>query len=101
MKKGIITVCFIMFVLFAFYNPILSVEQKFTKVYLTSNKSICQAGEEFEISFHIKDEKTVAYLANIHFDETKVECISGAENIKVDTNYVKILWHDVKRRKRS
>lgn len=63
-------------------------------VNLTSNKNQIQKGEEVEISINITGQKVASYLATLYFDETKLEFISGPENINVDNNNIKILWYD-------
>ncbi len=63
-------------------------------VNLTSNREIIEKGEEIEISINITEQKTASYLANLYFDDTKLEFVSGPENINVDNNNIKILWYD-------
>lgn len=95
------TLVFIIVLLFSFCNPLLSNGITTATVYLTSNKNVIEKGEEIEISFHIKEQKTAAYLANIYFDETKFEFVSSPENINVSNNQIKVLWYDKRRRKYS
>lgn len=92
---------FIIFFTFAFYNPLSSVKAVEEVIYLKANKDVIEKGEEIEVSFNIKEQKTIAYIANIYFDETKVELVHAPENAKVDTNQVKILWYDIQGRKWS
>lgn len=61
---------------------------------LKSNKEVIEKGEEVEISINITGQKTASYLANLYFDDTKLEFVSGPENISVDKNNIKILWYD-------
>lgn len=82
------------FLIINIYNPIISSAMTTATVYLESNKSIIEKGEEIEISFNIKDQATAAYNANIYFDETKFEFISGPENINVNGNRIIIVWYD-------
>ena len=63
-------------------------------VNLTSNKNTIEKGEEVEIRINITGQKTAAYLANLYFDDTKLEFISGPENINIDKSNIKILWYD-------
>lgn len=63
-------------------------------VSLKANKETIEKGEEVEISINIIGQKTASYLANLYFDDTKLEFISGPENINVDKNNIKILWYD-------
>ena len=67
-------------------------------VKLISNIDIIEIGEQVEISLNIIGHKTAAYLANIYFDNTKLEYVSGPKNIVVDKNLIKIVWYDTQRR---
>lgn len=90
----LIFVNFMLLLLINIYEPIISNAITTATVYLESNKSIIEKGEEIEISFNIKDQATAAYNANIYFDETKFEFISGPENINVNGNRIIIVWYD-------
>ena len=90
----LIFVNFMLLLLINIYEPIISNAITAATVYLESNKSIIEKGEEIEISFNIKDQATAAYNANIYFDETKFEFISGPENINVNGNRIIIVWYD-------
>ncbi len=93
-KLYIVLTSLILILLINICIPLWSNSQTTATVYLTSNKDTIEKGEEVEISFHIKNQKTAAYFITIYFDETKLEWVSGPENIKVEENQVKILWHD-------
>lgn len=67
-------------------------------VKLTANRDIIEVGEQVEISFNIIGQKTASYYAHVYFDDTKLEFVSGPENIVVDKNYIKIVWYDTQRR---
>jgi len=67
-------------------------------VKLTANRDMIENGEQVEISFNIIGQKTAAYLANIYFDNTKMEFVSGPEDIVIDNNNIKISWYDKQRR---
>ena len=84
---------FLIFLIIGFYSPLVSLGTNST-IYLEADKYIIKKGEQVEVSFNIKGEKIVSYLANIYFDEAKFELISNPQNIKVDGNVVKILWYD-------
>jgi hypothetical protein len=84
---------FLIFLIIGFYSPLVSLGTNST-IYLEADKDIIKKGEQVEVSFNIKGEKIVSYLANIYFDEAKFELISNPQNIKVDGNVVKILWYD-------
>ena len=84
---------FLIFLIIGFYSPLVSLGTNST-IYLEADKDIIKKGEQVEVSFNIKGEKIVSYLANIYFDEAKFELKSNPQNIKVDGNVVKILWYD-------
>lgn len=84
----------IIVLLIALFNPLLSQATTSATVYLEANRVNIEKGERIEVSFHIKDQKTAAYLANIYFDETKFKWISGPDNISVQGNRINILWYD-------
>ncbi|MBQ2937852.1 MAG: cadherin-like beta sandwich domain-containing protein [Clostridia bacterium] len=63
-------------------------------VYLSSNKSALEKGEEVEIFVNIKNSKTAAFNFNMYFDDTKLEFVSGPENINVVGNRVVYVWYD-------
>ncbi len=86
---------FMLLLLINIYEPIISSAIATATVYLESNKSTIEKGEEIEISFNIKDQATAAYNANIYFDETKFEFISESENINVNGNRIIIVWYDL------
>lgn len=92
--KKIIYAFFIVFFVMNFCKQIISYATTSGIVYLQSNKEIIEVGEEVEISFNIKQERTASYLASIYFDETKLEFVSAPENVTVDFNEIKILWFD-------
>lgn len=96
--KKIIYFWFISIVIFFLINvirPIISDATTNATVYIQSDTQVIEQGEEIEIQFGIKEQKTAAYIANIYFDETKFEWVSGPENINIDGNVVKVLWYDV------
>ena len=70
-------------------------------VKLTANRDMIENGEQVEIGLNIIGHKTASYLAHIYFDDTKLELVSGPENIVVDKNHIKILWYDTQRRSYS
>lgn len=63
-------------------------------VYLSSNKSVLEKGEEVEIFINMKNSKTAAFNFNMYFDETKLEFVSGPDNINVDGNRIIYVWYD-------
>lgn len=64
------------------------------KVYLEANKNTIENEETIEITVNIENSKTAAYNANIYFDETKLEYISGPENTNMIGNQIITLWYD-------
>lgn len=93
MKKIVnILMLLILFITISFSYSSIAVTT--ATVNLKSNKTIVEKGEEVQISINITGQKTASYLANLYFDDTKLEFVSGPENVKVDENNVKILWYD-------
>ena len=90
----LIFVKFMLILLINICEPVISSAITTATVYLESNKSIIEKGEEIEINFNIKDQATAAYNANIYFDEIKFEFISGPENINVNGNRIIVVWYD-------
>lgn len=64
-------------------------------IYLETNKSIIEKEEEIELTLNIANEKVAAYSANIYFDLSKFEFVSGPENINVEENKVNLVWYDL------
>ena len=58
------------------------------KVYLEANKNTIEKEETIEITINMENSKTAAYNANIYFDETKLEYISGPENTNIIGNQI-------------
>lgn len=79
-------------------NPTCSEATTTASVKLTANRDKLESGEQVEISFNIIGQKTAAYLAHLYFDDTKLDFVSGPENIIVDKNLIKIIWYDTQRR---
>lgn len=67
-------------------------------VKLTAIKDIIESGEQVEISFNIIGQKTATYFAHIYFDDTKLDFVSGPENLVIEKNHIKIIWYDTQRR---
>lgn len=82
-------------------NSICSEATTTASVKLISNRDIIENREQVEISFNIIGQKTAAYLAHVYFDDTKLDFVSGPENIVVDKNLIKIVWYDTQRRQFS
>lgn len=94
MKKIINIIVLLLLVFISINASYTSIAVSTATVNLTSNKNTIEKGEEVEISINITGQKTASYLANLYFDNTKLEFISGSENINVDNNNIKILWYD-------
>lgn len=63
-------------------------------VYLSSNKEVVEKGEEIEISLWMENAKTAALTAYLSYDESKLEYISGPENINIKQNQIIFVWYD-------
>lgn len=96
MKKRIylIIVILIIVLLLNICIPIFSKATTTATVYLESNKNIVEKDEEIEVTLNVRGQKVAAYSANIYFDETKFDYISGPENINIEGNRIIIVWYD-------
>ena len=94
MKKIINIIVILLLVSISINISYTSIAATTATVNLTSNKNTIKKNEEVEISINITGQKVASYLANIYFDDTKLEFVSGPENINVDKNNIKILWYD-------
>ncbi len=63
---------------------------------LKTDKEIVKKGEEFTVSINAKNLSVVAYDLNLHFDSSKVEAISEAENMNLNENNLIYTWYDEK-----
>ena len=63
-------------------------------VYLSSDKSVLEKGEDVEIVVNIENCKTAAFNFNLYFDDSKLEFVSGFENVNVVGNRVICVWYD-------
>ena len=62
--------------------------------YLSSNKEVVETQEELEITLNIENVKTVALTAYLTYDTSKLEYISGPENINIKQNQIIFVWYD-------
>ena len=63
-------------------------------VYLSSDKQAIEIGEEIKITLNIKDINTAVFTSYLHFDNTKLEYISGPENTNIVDNHIIYVWYD-------
>lgn len=93
MRRKLIIICALILYI---VNINLTISKATTtgKIYLSSNKTNVDNGEQIEITVNIEGIKTAAYNANLHFDETKVDFISGPDNINVIGNKIILVWFD-------
>lgn len=94
MKKKIIVVLFIFIIIVTSFK--ISNATTIGKVYIESNTSMVQKGEEIEITINIENVKTAAYNYSLYFDELKFEYISNIENTNVKENRIISVWYDTK-----
>lgn len=64
------------------------------EICLTPTKNQVEKAEEIEIGIHIQNTKTAAFMSVLHFDDTKVEYVSGPGNVNVIDNRIIYVWHD-------
>lgn len=94
MKKKIIALLFIFIIIVTSFK--ISNATTIGKVYIESNTSMVQKGEEIEITINIENVKTAAYNYSLYFDELKFEYISNIENTNVKENRIISVWYDTK-----
>lgn len=94
MKKNIYVII-ANFIIILFYYPLQSQASEKATVYMETNVENISVGDEVEISFYLKEQKTAAYSIEIYFDKEKLEFVSGPENSNVIGNKVKIVWYDL------
>lgn len=95
MKNKIRSICIIiyLFVICSIYSTTYAIVKG--TVYLKSDKSTFQKGEEIEIAVFLDNIKTVSFSTNLYFDNSKVEYISDLENTNiVDNNHIAFVWYD-------
>ena len=92
--KKIIYFVITIFMIILFSYPLKSRALENATFYLQSDKDNVIIGDEFEVSLNLKGINTSAYSIEIFFDTTKLEFISGPENLNVIGNKVKIVWYD-------
>lgn len=63
-------------------------------VYLESNQSMVEKGEEVEITVNLKDSITVAFDFSLYYDNTKWDYVSKIENTNVKEGRILYVWHD-------
>ncbi len=90
-KKNIFLI--IILYMFCLSFPIYAEEN--ATVSLEADKSIIEVEEQLEISLNIDSEKVAAFYANIYFDSSKFEFVSGPETINVEENKVNLVWYDL------
>lgn len=92
MKKKIITLLIIIFMLIGICNRHYALETAI--VYVESNKNTVEIGEEIEITLNLKNNKTAAFDFFLYYDNTKWEYLSTIDNTNVKDNYIIYVWHD-------
>lgn len=94
LKKVINVIVAVLLIFITITASYTSIATTTATVNLSQNKDTIEIGEEIEIIVNITGQKTASYLANLYYDDTKLEFVSGPENINVDKNNIKILWYD-------
>ena len=89
-KRLIFLILFFISIIFCNY----SFAESKASVYLTSNKSILQKGEELEISVNAKNNTISAYNLNLYFDTDKFEYIKEDELSNLENDHIISLWYD-------
>lgn len=77
---------------FCFFN--VSYAKNTGIIYIESNKSTIEKGEEVEITINLKDAKTAAFSLSLYFDSSKLDYISDLKNTNVIENRIIFVWFD-------
>lgn len=72
-----------------------SYASNYGKVFLSCDKYAFEKGEEFEVVVNIENSRVAAFSSFLYFDVSKVEFVSGPDNINVIDNRIVYVWHDV------
>lgn len=64
------------------------------KIILDTNKSTIKVGETVELTVKVQQQKTAAFHFNLYFDNTKLDFVSGEDNINVIDNRIIHVWYD-------
>lgn len=91
-----IMIYLLIYILINYFTPVFSSATTKGTVFLSTNKEKVEKGEEIEISINLENNKTTAFNTNLYFDETKVEYLSGPNNINVIGNKILSVWYDEK-----
>lgn len=95
-RKAILFIIFILiFLILDFLIPTFSKASTTAVIYLNSNKETIQKDEKFEISINVQNQKISAYNAIVHYDDTKLDFVSGPDNININENQIHIVWFDI------
>lgn len=80
--------------LFVFCHFNISYASSTGTVYLSSDKSAIEKGEEIEITLLIENAKTAAFTSYLYFDDLKLDYISGPDNTNMIENRIIYVWYD-------
>lgn len=65
------------------------------EIVIDCDKDIIKKEEEFEISINLENNSTAVFTMYLYFDDTKVEFLSGPDNINLIGNHIVYVWHDI------
>ena len=92
LKKIVYIFCILLAIIFLTKN--ICIATTTGTVYLSSDKQAIEINEEIEITLNIKDINTTVFTSYLHFDNTKLEYISGPDNTNAIDNRVIFVWYD-------
>ena len=92
LKKIVYIFCILLAIIFLTKN--ICIATTTGTVYLSSDKQAIEIDEEIEITLNIKDINTAVFTSYLHFDNTKLEYISGPDNTNAIDNRVIFVWYD-------
>lgn len=82
-----------MFIFCQFFNTSYALTEG--TVYLSTNKGMLEKGGEIEITLSIENAKVVAFSSSLYFDNSKLEYVSGPENVNIVENRIILVWYDL------
>lgn len=65
------------------------------KIFLSCDNYELSKGDEFEVVVNLENNKVSAFTSNLYFDDSKVEFISGPDNINLISDHIVYVWYDI------
>ena len=88
-------VCIVMGFCILEINIYNSYSSNIGNVFLSCDNYEFSKGDEFEVVVNLENNKVSAFTSNLYFDDSKVEFISGPDNINLIGDHIVYVWYDV------